>query len=99
MGFLVLVLEPAIPTQIAKYRLIDGQQLLTTISLVLCALREAAEAAGPPVRPALRLRSVTPASQTTHPPIFTTRGRSPVPAQVAFGARGTASQQPTAPPA
>jgi hypothetical protein len=53
MGFLVLVPESVIPAQIAKYRLIDGQQRLTTFSLVLCALREGAAAAGPPVRPAL----------------------------------------------
>ena len=45
MGFLVLVPESVMPGQIAKYRLIDGQQRLTTLSLVLCALREAAEAA------------------------------------------------------
>ena len=34
------------PGQISKYHLIDGQQRLTTLSLVLCALRDAATAAG-----------------------------------------------------
>jgi hypothetical protein len=53
MGLLVLVLESAIPGQIAKYRLINGQQRFTALALVLCALREAAEAAGPRFRPAL----------------------------------------------
>src|SRR3954452_22878913 len=46
MGFLVLVPESVMPGQIAKYHLIDGQQRLTTLSLVLCALRDAAQAAG-----------------------------------------------------
>jgi hypothetical protein len=46
MGFLVLVPESVMPGQIAKYHLIDGQQRLTTLSLVLCALREVAAAAG-----------------------------------------------------
>jgi uncharacterized protein with ParB-like and HNH nuclease domain len=44
MGFLVLVPESVIPGQSAKHRLIDGQQRLTTLSLALCAVREAAAA-------------------------------------------------------
>ena len=48
MGFLVLVPESVMPGQIAKYHLIDGQQRLTTLSLVLCALREVATASGLP---------------------------------------------------
>jgi hypothetical protein len=99
MGFLVLVLEPVIPGQIAKYRLVNGQQRLTTLSLVLCALCEAAEAAGPPVRRALRLRCVTPARRKAHPPILTTQGRSPLPDQVDLGARRSASQERTPQPA
>src|SRR4051812_16833235 len=46
MGFLVLVPESVMPGQIAKYHLIDGQQRLTTLSLVLCALRDVATSAG-----------------------------------------------------
>ena len=46
MGFLVLVPESVGPGQIARFHLIDGQQRLTTLSLVLCALRNAARAAG-----------------------------------------------------
>ena len=48
MGFLVLVPESVMPGQIAKYHLIDGQQRLTTLSLVLCALRDVATASGLP---------------------------------------------------
>ena len=48
MGFLVLVPESVMPGQIAKYHLIDGQQRLTTLTLVLCALRDAAAASGFP---------------------------------------------------
>jgi hypothetical protein len=46
MGSLVLVPESVVPGQIAEYCLIDGQGQLTTLSLVLGALREAAAAAG-----------------------------------------------------
>jgi hypothetical protein len=46
LGFLVLVPETVMPGQINKYHLIDGQQRLTTLSLVLCALRDAAAASG-----------------------------------------------------
>jgi hypothetical protein len=46
LGYLVLVPESVIPAQIAKYRLIDGQQRLTTLSLVLCG-SEAARPADP----------------------------------------------------
>ena len=44
LGFLVLVPELVMPGQISKYHLIDGQQRLTTLSLLLCALRNAAAA-------------------------------------------------------
>jgi hypothetical protein len=47
MGFLVPVPESVIPGQIAKYRLINGQQRLTALSLVVCALCEAARPADP----------------------------------------------------
>ena len=39
----------------AEYRLIDGQQRLTTLSLVLCAPARSRKATGPPVRPAPHL--------------------------------------------
>jgi hypothetical protein len=55
MGLLILVPESVIPGQIAKYHRIDGQQRFTIVSLVVCALREAAEAAGPPVQPAFHV--------------------------------------------
>lgn len=45
LGFLVLIPESVIPGQISKYHLIDGQQRLTTLSLLLCALRDASKAA------------------------------------------------------
>ena len=51
----------------------------------------------PPRYAAYRLR--TPARRMAHPPILTTHGRSPLPAQVAFGARRSASQQRTPQPA
>ena len=46
MGFLVLVPESPMPGQITKYHLIDGQQRITTISLMLCALRDVASTTG-----------------------------------------------------
>ena len=46
LGFLVLVPESVMPGQICRYHLIDGQQRLTTLSLMLCALRDAALANG-----------------------------------------------------
>ncbi|HEY2154895.1 MAG TPA: DUF262 domain-containing protein [Isosphaeraceae bacterium] len=46
MGFLVLVPESVGPGRVARYHLIDGQQRLTTLTLVLCALRDAAREAG-----------------------------------------------------
>jgi hypothetical protein len=46
LGFLVLVPESVMPGQINKFHLIDGQQRLTTLSLVLCAVRDAAAAGG-----------------------------------------------------
>ena len=46
MGFLVMVPETFMPGRINRSHLIDGQQRLTTVSLVLCALRDAARAAG-----------------------------------------------------
>src|SRR5262245_30124272 len=46
MGFLVLVPEGPEPAKITRYYLIDGQQRLTTLSLLLCALRDTAKAAG-----------------------------------------------------
>jgi hypothetical protein len=46
LGFLVLIPESVMPGQIARYHLIDGQQRLTTLSLLLCALRDSAKLAG-----------------------------------------------------
>src|SRR5262249_48667222 len=46
LGFLVLIPEVVIPGHISKYHVIDGQQRLTTLSLLLCALRDRAKAAG-----------------------------------------------------
>src|SRR5262249_38633184 len=46
LGFLVLIPESVMPGQIAKYHLIDGQQRLTTLSLLLCALRDVSKLAG-----------------------------------------------------
>ena len=46
LGFLVLIPESVMPGQISKYHLIDGQQRLTTLSLLLCALRDTAKSAG-----------------------------------------------------
>lgn len=46
MGFLVMVPETFMPGRVNRAHLIDGQQRLTTLSLVLCALRDAARAAG-----------------------------------------------------
>jgi hypothetical protein len=43
MGFLVLAPEPPQPNRNTVYHLIDGQQRLTTLSLVLCALRDIAK--------------------------------------------------------
>jgi hypothetical protein len=45
LGFIVLVPEPPSPGKLTRYYLIDGQQRLTTLSLVLCALRDTAHAA------------------------------------------------------
>jgi hypothetical protein len=47
MGFFTLVSEPVLPGQIAMYHRIDGQQRLTILLFVLCALREAAEVVDP----------------------------------------------------
>ncbi|WP_152050800.1 DUF4268 domain-containing protein [Tautonia marina] len=46
MGFLVMVPETFMPGRINRSHLIDGQQRLTTLSLILCALRDAARLAG-----------------------------------------------------
>src|SRR3954471_19473638 len=46
MGFLVMVPETYMPGRINRAHLIDGQQRLTTVSLLLCALRDVARAAG-----------------------------------------------------
>ena len=46
MGFLLLGLVSVMPGQISKYHLFDGQQRLTTLSLVLCALRDITTTAG-----------------------------------------------------
>lgn len=46
MGFLVMVPETFMPGRINRSHLIDGQQRLTTLSLVLCALRDTARLAG-----------------------------------------------------
>lgn len=46
LGFLVLIPEPVIPGQVGKYHLIDGQQRLTTLSLLLCALRDVSKVVG-----------------------------------------------------
>lgn len=46
LGFLVLIPESVVPGQISKYHLIDGQQRLMTLSLLLCALRDASRVAG-----------------------------------------------------
>ena len=44
MGFPVLVPESVMPGQTSKYHPIEGQQRPTTLSLVLCALRDVASA-------------------------------------------------------
>src|SRR3954468_17306807 len=46
MGFLVLVPESVMPGQISKNHVIDGQQRLTTPSLVPCSLSDSIAAAG-----------------------------------------------------
>jgi len=46
MGFLVLVPEAHTPDKVPAYQLIDGQQRLCTLSLILCAIRDVAKAAG-----------------------------------------------------
>ena len=46
LGFLVLVPESVMLGRISKFHLIDGQQRLTTLSLLLCALRDVANASG-----------------------------------------------------
>ena len=48
LGFLVLIPESVMVGQISKFHLIDGQQRITTLSLLLCALRDTATAAGCP---------------------------------------------------
>ena len=40
MGAIVSVPALAVPVGVSKYLIIDGQQRLTTISLILCALRD-----------------------------------------------------------
>ncbi len=44
VGSIVNIAEQAMPTGIQKYMIIDGQQRLTTLSLLLIALRDYAEA-------------------------------------------------------
>jgi len=44
MGAIVSVPARSVPVGVSKYLIIDGQQRLTTISLILCALRDALDA-------------------------------------------------------
>lgn len=44
VGSIVNIAEQAMPTGVQKYMIIDGQQRLTTLSLLLIALRDYAEA-------------------------------------------------------
>src|SRR5262245_45389456 len=46
LGFLVLIAQSVMPGQVARYHLIAGQQRLTTLSLLLCALRDVSKLAG-----------------------------------------------------
>ena len=46
MGSLVFVPEPSLPNKVPAFQVIDGQQRLTTLSLLLCALRDVAREAG-----------------------------------------------------
>jgi len=46
MGSLVFVPEPPLPNKVPAFQVIDGQQRLTTLSLLLCALRNVAGEAG-----------------------------------------------------
>lgn len=46
MGSLVFVPEPSLPNKVPAFQVIDGQQRLTTLSLLLCALRDVARDAG-----------------------------------------------------
>lgn len=43
VGSIVNIAEQAMPTGVQKYMIIDGQQRLTTLSLLLIALRDYAE--------------------------------------------------------
>lgn len=40
MGSLVFVPEPLLPNKVPAFQIIDGQQRMTTLSLLLCALRD-----------------------------------------------------------
>lgn len=53
MGAIVSVPALAVPVGVSKYLIIDGQQRLTTVSLLLCALRDCLEA-----NPAARIQEV-----------------------------------------
>jgi len=44
MGAIVSVPARSVPVGVSKYLIIDGQQRLTTVSLLLCALRDAVDA-------------------------------------------------------
>lgn len=44
MGAIVSVPARAIPVGVSKYLIIDGQQRLTTVSILLCALRDVLDA-------------------------------------------------------
>lgn len=46
MGSLVFVPEASLPNKVPAFQVIDGQQRLTTLSLLLCALRDVAREAG-----------------------------------------------------
>src|SRR5688572_24645424 len=46
LGPLVCAPTPHIPGEVTPYQLIDGQQRLTTISLMLCAIRDLAKQQG-----------------------------------------------------
>ena len=53
MGAIVSVPALAVPVGVSKYLIIDGQQRLTTVSLILCALRDCLEET-----PAARIQEV-----------------------------------------
>lgn len=46
MGSLVFVPEPSLPNKVPAFQVIDGQQRMTTLSLLLCALRNVAQTQG-----------------------------------------------------